>query len=151
MDYEVGLVDTQEILTAVVRDTMPQDQISARILPLFDQVYAFLPAAGITHPGLNIILYRSDRIDLEAGVQVQEMFQGSDKVHCSALPAGRTAHTTHFGPYDRLGKAHQAVMDWCRQHALKTGPISWEVYGHWNDDPALLRTDVYYLLEEDKI
>ena len=148
MDYEVGFFDTQEILTVVVRDTIPQNQISARVIQLFDQVYAFLPTAGITHPGLNIILYRSGCIDLEAGVQVPEAFQGSDTVHCSSLPAGRTVHTTHFGPYSGLGEAHQVVQDWCRQRGLKTSEISWEIYGHWNDDPALLRTDIYYLLVE---
>jgi hypothetical protein len=24
--------------------------------------------------------------------------------------------------------------------------VSWELYGHWEDDPAKLRTDVFYLL-----
>ena len=62
MDYEVDLVQTQAILTAVVRDTMPLEQISTQIIPLFDQVYAFLPEAGIEHPGLNVILYRNDRV-----------------------------------------------------------------------------------------
>ncbi len=25
---------------------------------------------------------------------------------------------------------------------------SWEVYGHWSEDPAQLRTDVFYLLSQ---
>ena len=25
---------------------------------------------------------------------------------------------------------------------------SWEVYGHWHDDPAELRTEAYYLLQD---
>jgi hypothetical protein len=24
--------------------------------------------------------------------------------------------------------------------------VSWEVYGDWEDDPAKLRTDIYFLL-----
>jgi effector-binding domain-containing protein len=147
MDYEVDLVDTPEVLTAVVRDTIPLEQISARIIPLFDLVYAFLPEAGIDHPGLNIILYRSDRVDLEAGVQVEQAFQDSDTVKCSALPAGRAAHAVHYGAYNLLGEAHRAVRDWCRESGLKISNVSWEVYGHWHDVPPMLRTDVYYLLQ----
>jgi len=25
----------------------------------------------------------------------------------------------------------------------------WEVYGHWSDNPATRRTDIFYLLTED--
>ena len=150
MNSDVDLIHAPEVLTAVVRDTVPPDQLSSRIIPLFDQVYAFLPASGIAHPGLNTILYLNDRIDLEAGVQISARFSGSDTVHCSALPAGLAAHTAHYGPYNQLGAAHQAVIDWCRAEGLKRTGVRWEVYGHWQDDPALLRTDVYYLLQEDR-
>ncbi len=30
---------------------------------------------------------------------------------------------------------------------MLAGP-SWEVYGHWHEDPAQLKTDIYYLLRE---
>ena len=55
--------------------------------------------------------------------------------------------TVHYGPYDRLGAAHDAVMAWCREHGHKTALPFWEIYGDWEDDPAKLRTDVLYLLK----
>ena len=73
--------------------------------------------------------------------------------HCERR--GRRRHRTHcpvataahYGPYSRLGDAHAAVRQWCaaQGHAL-VGPF-WEIYGHWTDDPAQLRTDVCYLLQ----
>ena len=33
-----------------------------------------------------------------------------------------------------------------RETGAKMG-LSWEVYGHWNDDSTQLVTDVYYMLE----
>jgi hypothetical protein len=30
---------------------------------------------------------------------------------------------------------------------MMTG-VDWEIYGHWDDDPAKLRTDVFYLLAD---
>ena len=50
------------------------------------------------------------------------------------------------GHYVRLGAAHEAVVEWCRTHDHRVSGTRWEVYGHWTDDPAKLRTDVYYLL-----
>ena len=50
------------------------------------------------------------------------------------------------------GEAHAAsrvrrIAAWCRANdRLRAGP-SWEVYGHWNADPAQLRTEIYYLLK----
>ena len=47
----------------------------------------------------------------------------------------------------RLGEANAAIIAWCRANdRLRAGP-SWEIYGHWNDDPAMLSTEVYYLLK----
>lgn len=148
MTYRVDLVQVSAVPTAVIPATIPLDQVSQQVLPLFDQVYEFLRSSAITRPGLNIILYRNQRADLEAGVQLDSPFEYSGKVHCSALPAGCAAHTVHYGEYSKLGGAHHAIRDWCQEQGLAISGVNWEVYGHWHDIPPMLRTDVYYLLEE---
>jgi effector-binding domain-containing protein len=64
----------------------------------------------------------------------------------SALPAGQIAATLHRGPYAGLASAHQAVLDWCAAHGHRPAGPRWEVYGPHRNDPAELRTEVYYLL-----
>jgi effector-binding domain-containing protein len=59
------------------------------------------------------------------------------------------ATTAHWGSYARLGAAHRAVIEWCRVHGHRLAGSRWEVYGHWTEDEAKLRTDVYYLLAPD--
>ncbi|HEX4962175.1 MAG TPA: hypothetical protein VF173_15170 [Thermoanaerobaculia bacterium] len=54
--------------------------------------------------------------------------------------------TVHYGPYERLGGAHDAVRHWCAEHKLALAGPLWELYGHWEEDPAKLRTDVFYLV-----
>jgi len=87
---------------------------------------------------------------VEIGAEVETEFPGHGEVVGSTLPGGEVAATTHFGPYNRLGDAHQAVQDWCT--ANKRTPVEpcWELYGHWldewNKDPSKIRTDVYYLI-----
>jgi effector-binding domain-containing protein len=97
--------------------------------------------------GRHVAIYWDGAINLEVGVEIDESFSGAGDVLHSATPAGRVVTTAHFGPYDRLGDAHQAIRDWAaqNQHAID-GP-NWEVYGHWNDDPSQLRTDIFYLLK----
>jgi effector-binding domain-containing protein len=87
------------------------------------------------------------QLDVEIGVEVADPFAGDGTVSCSATPAGRVATTIHIGPYGRLVEAHQAIVRWCRDHHRNPTEINWEIYGHWDDDPEKLRTDVSYLLD----
>jgi effector-binding domain-containing protein len=146
--YDVDVVSTQTVTMAVARATLPPGQISEHIIELFDRVYAFLKTATVKQAGLNVALYLDGVVNMEAGVPVTAPFEDTANVHCSFLPAGQAAHTIHYGPYSELGGAHNAVRKWCEDRGLATTGVSWEIYGHWNDDPALLRTDVYYLLKE---
>src|SRR4029077_5605373 len=146
MPYEIDIVSTDAVITAVARDTVRLDQISRRIRPLFDQVYDFLKRAPVRQSGDNIALYRDDAIHLEAGVPVTATFAETPTVHCSSLPAGQAAHIVHFGAYSQLRGAHRAVVEWCAEKGIVLAGPRWEVYGDWNEDPSLMRTDVYYLL-----
>ena len=148
MPYDMDIVSTQAVVTAVARDTLPLGQIGTNIIRLFDRVYEFLRTATVEQAGHNVALYLNDAIDLEVGVPVTAPFQDTATVHCSSLPAGRAAHTIHYGPYSQLDRAHSAVQEWCENKGLSTTGVRWEVYGDWSEDQALLRTDVYYLLEE---
>jgi effector-binding domain-containing protein len=75
------------------------------------------------------------------------MFAAVGAVEPLQTPHGVAAMTTHWGDYGRLGEAHAAVVAWCRAHGRTLAGPSWEVYGHWDADPARLRTDIYYLLQ----
>ena len=148
MSYDVDVVRAQTATMAVARATLPLEQISGRILQLFDLVYAFLETAKVKQAGHNIAVYLNNVVDLEVGVPVTAPFEDTATVYCSSLPAGKAAHTVHYGPYSLLGGAHDAVLQWCEDRGLALTGVSWEIYGHWNDDPSLLRTDVYWLLKE---
>jgi len=73
-------------------------------------------------------------------------FEREGDVRCIETPTGEVATTVHVGPYDRLGDAHNAIHAWCAANNRKIAQASWEIYGDWNDDPALLVTTIKYLL-----
>jgi hypothetical protein len=136
---EARQVDTQPI--AVVRGRASTANLPVRIRALFDEFYGAFKSKG----ELNIVFYPGTggggEFDIECGVRVN----GGGN---SSTPAGTAATTTYFGSYDRMGPAHEAIHQWSRDHGRALAGPSWEVYGHWTDDPAKLRTDIFYLLSQ---
>ncbi len=148
MDYEVKVEQVAFQPTAVVRRQARMEEL-ARVVPeACGEVWQFVREAGSLGPGRNVALYRDGAINLECGVEVAGAFAGNGRVIPSGTPAGTVATTAHFGPYSALDAAHGAILAACKERGLQLAGPNWEVYGHWTDDMAQLRTDVFYLLRE---
>ena len=134
---EAKQVTAQPIEIVRGRTTMPT--LAKRIRELFDQFYAGFKQKG----GLNIVFYPGPGVDgeFEIGCGAQMETGGN-----ASTPAGLVATTVYFGPYNQMKPAHEAIHQWARENGRKLAGPSWEVYGHWNDDPAKLRTDIFYLI-----
>ncbi len=148
MDYEVKVAQVQSQPTAVVRRQARSDELASVVPQLCGEVWQFVREVGSLRPGRNLALYLDGAITLECGVEVAGSFAGNGRVIPSRTPAGTVATTRHLGPYDRLGEAHAAILAACKERGLALAGPNWEVYGHWTDDVAQLRTDVYYLLRD---
>jgi effector-binding domain-containing protein len=143
-------------LMAAVRGRANAENVGPRIRELFDQLYAFLRRTKI-QSGQNVVLYSnlsdknlfttSEGVPIEVGVQVPAPFATDGIVICSATPEGVVATCAHFGPYDQLARTHKAIHTWSRANNRQLAGPCWEVYGDWSEDPAQLRTDVFYLLK----
>ena len=148
MAYEVELTEVTAMPMAAVRASSTRETLGKTITSSFDIVYAFLRGNSILNLGLNVVVYLDSNLNLEVGVLVPEPFVSNGVVLNSATPAGLAAHVTYFGPYDKMGPAYTALEEWCQSQGRKMIGPSWEAYGHWNDDPAQLRTDIYSLVSE---
>ena len=153
MGYQIHLTDSKPITTAVIRSRVPAQELSQFVPAACGEVWSFIRSAGLRRPGRHLALYLNDGF-VEVGAEVSEPFTGNERIHCSQLPGGRVATTTHFGPYGHLGEAHTAVREWCAGHGHQPSGISWEIYGHWeeswNRNPSKIRTDIFHLLHEPK-
>ena len=151
MPYEVHLQRLDSIPLAVVRRQARPSDLS-RLVPECCGLVWNAVRAQQAKAGRHVALYWDSTIRLEVGVELLGPFAEQGEVVLSATPAGAVASATHFGPYGTLGAAHNAIRQWCsaNNHSL-AGP-SWEIYGHWlqewNNNPSLIRTDVYYQLAE---
>ena len=148
MEYDVQILRVEPQTTAVVRFRAAPSELSRAIPAACGEVWSFVKSAGIPRPGRHVAIYFDGEINIECGVEVGEPFTGNDRVVCSVTPAGLVATTVHMGPYGRLGEAHKAVVDWCAANGYALAGPNWEVYGHWDNDPAKVRTDVFYLLRD---
>jgi hypothetical protein len=137
--YTVELKEVPEQPIAIVRGRAIRANLPVRIRELFDQFYAGFKGKG----GLNVVLYcdcgAAGEFEIGCGVQLEE---GGNAV----TPRGSVATTIYIGPYDHMRPAHTAIHAWVRENGLRLSGTSWEVYGHWNDDPTKLQTDIFYLL-----
>jgi len=136
---------------AAVRVRLPMRDVPRRFAEYLSQVYAASRSGAIEIDGQNIFVYSGDaygEADVEFGVGTKRAFAQTGAVIASATPSGRVATTTHWGDYSGLGAAHDAVVHWCKSQGLALAGPRWEVYGHWSDDPATRRTDIFYLLKD---
>ncbi|QJR37186.1 GyrI-like domain-containing protein [Gemmatimonas groenlandica] len=147
--YEVRetIVETRPV--AGVRVQVPRGRVGQEFGRHLDQVYAAAREGAVLLDGQNIFIYRDatdEEFTVDFCVGATARFAAVGVVLPLETPRGVAAMTTHHGDYSGLGRAHAAILAWCRAHDRALAGPSWEVYGHWHADPAQLRTDVYYLL-----
>jgi effector-binding domain-containing protein len=157
MRYDVQVREVAPQLMAAGRGKGTAQNFLKHLFAMLDEVWKFLRANPQIKREHNVFLYWNDAeknlldtaegMPLEAGVQVDAPFAGTEKVVCSATPGGTVATAVHIGPYQKLGAAHSAVRAWCKENNRTLAGPNWEVYGDWNEDPEQLRTDVFYLLK----
>jgi effector-binding domain-containing protein len=136
---------------AGVRAQVPRGRVGQEFGRYLDQVYAAARAGAVALDGQNIFIYRGatdGQLTVDFCVGVTAPFSATGAVMPLETPSGAAATTIHHGDYGQLGQANAAILAWCRAQGRALAGPSWEVYGHWHDDPAQRRTDVYYLLQE---
>jgi effector-binding domain-containing protein len=143
MAYTVTICEVAPQWIWATRGVAKQSDVSRTMLALLGQGWDFVKMNGIKTDGQNVAIYRRapDGVAIEAGPRLLQKFDGS-----TPMPSGLAAIVIHMGPYELLGGAHKAVVDWCAANGRELEGTNWEVYGHHEDDPARRRTDVFYLL-----
>jgi effector-binding domain-containing protein len=150
MSYDIVELEVAARPVAGVRALVARGRVAQEFGRHLDQVYAAGRGGTVKLDGQNIFIYRSaaaEQLTVDFCVGVTAPFAAAGAVVPLETPSGPAAMTTHHGDYRALGDANAAILAWCRDRSRVLAGPSWEVYGHWHDDPARLRTDVYYLLQ----
>ena len=113
MDYDIRLERVPGRSLAVVGRRASLAELSRVVPEACGAVWQMLRARRIEGAGRNVAVYLDDRINLEVGVEMDRPFEAGGELLASSTPPGTVATTVHFGPYQQLGEAHQAVQHWC--------------------------------------
>lgn len=130
---------------AIVRARCSAEEFSAAIPEAFDRLYAELRKHRVASSGGNVVVYSDCVFNLEVGVVVPADFVPVGALERSDTPSGQVAALVHVGAYSGLPAAHRQIQAWCAEQGQSIG-TGWEVYGDWSDDPAQLRTEIFYLV-----
>jgi effector-binding domain-containing protein len=146
MEPEVRLAEVESRPTAVVSATTTWREFPALWGQLSGEVWTCLRAGGVTRGCRNVMLYLDDVPNVEVGVLLDQPCPLTGRVTASALPAGTAATALHRGPFQDVGRAHDAVLRWCETQRHRLSGTRWEIYGPHDDDPAKQWVEVYWLL-----
>src|SRR5262245_36951022 len=153
MDYVVRLERLSARPLAVVRRRAVSHELSKVVPAACGTVWNVIRSQQVSGAGRHVAVYLDCQINLEVGVELDGPFAGHGEVVVSATPPGLVATTTHFGPYQQLHQAHEAIRNWCAANGQVLAGPGWEGYGHWKDewnsDPTKIRTAVFCLIVGD--
>jgi effector-binding domain-containing protein len=146
--YEVRTEQAGPRRLAAIRATTTHQRLTSDIFRLLDMVWPALREQGV-RTGHNVVIYRGSpqALIIDAGVEVFSEFTERGEMRSIETPSGEVATTAHFGDYAKMAPAYTALENWQAANGRQSAGVSWEVYGDWDDDPAKVRTDIYFLLK----
>lgn len=142
------IAQTTDQLTALIRLTVPREQIREVIGPGIREVMDTVAAQGIqpTGPWFTHHLRMDPEVfDFEICVPVAAPVAPAGRVQPGQLPAATVARTVHHGDYAGLPEAWGEFMSWIEAKGLTPAPDLWECYAvgpESGPDPADWRTEL---------
>jgi effector-binding domain-containing protein len=153
-----AMIDTPQIaespseLTAIIRMTVPREEIRNVMGPGMSELLAAVSAQGIGPAGplFSHHLRMDPKVfDFEIGVKVTQPVEPVGRVKGGQLPAATVARTVYHGPYEGLAEAWGEFEKWISANGHAAAADIWERYvkGPESDpDPANWCTELNHPL-----
>ncbi len=125
------IVTTTAQRAAVIRVTIPRDQIRQVMGPAIGEVMAAASAQGIGPTGpvfSHHFRMDANTFDFEVGVPVSSPVTAVGRVREGLLPAASAVRTIYRGPYEGLGAAWGEFNAWIAAQGHAPAPNLWERY-----------------------
>ena len=148
------MIDTPQItqsaaqLTAMIRLTIPREEIRKVVGPGIREVMAAVAAQGMAPAGpwfTHHLRMDPGVFDFEICVPITAPIAATGRVQAGRLPAATVARTVYDGPYEGLPAAWGEFSAWIAAAGHTPGPDLWECYlagPESSPDPAAWRTEL---------
>jgi effector-binding domain-containing protein len=117
--------------TAIIRFTIPREQIQEVMGPGIGELMSALATQGVMPAGpifSHHFKMDPEIFDFEIGVPVLSPVNAIGRVTMGELPAIRVARTVYHGPYQGLADAWCEFGEWIRANGHSPAPDLWECY-----------------------
>ena len=131
MAYPIEVVKLPAQPALVVRTRVRQADLGAELRSILPEVFQFALAQQAGVAGMPFTRYIStlgEVMEIEAGMPVTKRVPVGGRITLIELPAGPALVTTHFGPYEGLPAARDAVKAWMREKGKAASDAMWEEY-----------------------
>ena len=145
---EPEIVHTHAQRTAVIRLTVPRQEVQKVIGPGLRELMATVAEQGITPAGpwfTHHLRNPSEVFDFEIGVPVDAVVPPSGRVMAGQRPPAIVARTVYHGGYEGLADAWGEFEGWIASAGHVSATELWEVYlagPETSSDPASFRTQL---------
>ena len=130
--FEIEEVELTPQPVLVIKFTSTPQTLGDKLGLHFPAIFQYAQAENLTLTGMPFVRYleMADVFTVEAGMPVAEMGDdaGEGDIYATELAGGSAITTDYYGPYDRLGTAHEALRTWAIDHGYKPGWGGWEIY-----------------------
>jgi effector-binding domain-containing protein len=116
---------------AVLRLTVPPEDMPKVMKPGIDEVFAAVAAQGIKPAGpwfSHYLKMEPRRWEFEIGLPVATPIAPVGRVKPGELPARKVARTIHRGGYEGLGESWGEFSNWIKSQGLTPDADLWECY-----------------------
>lgn len=118
---------------------------------VYGGIMQYLSELGEQPAGMPFAAYYSldvKNLDVELGFPVTHKLDGKGEIQASEFPGGKMASVVHWGPYDQLGSAYDALTQWVKDHGLETTGVSYELYYSGPETPPQeTKTEILFPLK----
>ena len=151
MSYVVTEKEVPALHTVAIRSATSPQSIGDDLGRSYGALSTCLDELGLRSQDVPICYYvawEPDNWVIEACLAVDGEIQELDEIHPLRIPGGPAITTIHRGPYQELGRAHEALGAWSQEHGREmTGCYERFLTDPGETlDPADYQTEVIWLL-----
>ena len=142
MAHEIKLITLQDQPVLVVRDTLPVEKLPEFFGRAYGNIMAYLAQLGEQPTGMPFGAYYNldmSALDVAAGFPVAKKLPDKEKIQSQVIPGGDFITTIHYGAYDSVSPAYDALAQWAKANHREATGTAYEYYlNDPSSDPSII-------------
>jgi hypothetical protein len=114
-------------------------------MALMNRMWKEISALHIPNNGLNVWAYWQGNM-MMAGVGYTGSLPAGTDLEQRSFELPRYVCVKHVGPYNQIPETFTKAQEYFKTEGIAVGVPYLELYGHWNEDPSKLETDMLWTL-----